>query len=115
MKMQASYNSEVELVLHGKKSYSARVTDTALRTIRPLESIVQIFEGRTACLESDIQDSQKQAKELEVKVGAKSEREVRFQELTCRQSEIEEKLDPTKNQAPNQIAVGDMEANAINE
>jgi hypothetical protein len=42
-------------------------------------------------------------KELGKKVGAKFEREERFQELTRRQSDIEEKLDLTKNQAPSQV------------
>jgi hypothetical protein len=103
LSLHATYNSEVELILHGKNSYSARVTDTALGTIRSLESIVQGFEERTARLESDIQDSQKRAKELETKVGAPFEHEKRYHQLAKRQSEIEEKLDLTKNQAPSQI------------
>ena len=51
----------------------------------------------------DITDANKRVKELGEKVGAKFEREERFQELTRRQSEIEEKLDLTKNQAPSQV------------
>jgi hypothetical protein len=46
-------------------------------------------------LELDITDANKRIKELGEKVGAKFEREERFQELTRRQSEIEEKLDLT--------------------
>jgi N12 class adenine-specific DNA methylase len=103
LSLHASYSGEVELILHGKNSYSARVTDTALGTIRSLESIVQGFEERAARLESDIQDSQKRAKELESKVGAPFEHEKRYHHLSERQSEIEEKLDLTKNQAPNQL------------
>jgi hypothetical protein len=91
------------LLLHGKNSYSARVTDTALGTIRSLESIVQGFEDRTAGLERDIRDSQKRAKEFEAKVGAPFEHEKRYHQLAERQSEIEEKLDLTKNQAPSQV------------
>jgi len=110
LSLHASYNGEVELILHGKNSYSARVTDTALGTIRSLESIVQGFEERAARLESDIQDSQKRAKELESKVGAPFEHEKRYHQLAKRQSEIEEKLDLTKNQAPSQVdAVADSE------
>jgi N12 class adenine-specific DNA methylase len=101
--LHASYNSEVELVLHGKNSYHARVTDTALGTIRSLESIVQGFEEHATRLESDIRDSQKRAVELEAKVGAPFEHEKRYHHLAERQSEIEEKLDLTKNQAPSQI------------
>ncbi|HXR48316.1 MAG TPA: hypothetical protein VN784_12840 [Candidatus Limnocylindrales bacterium] len=57
----------------------------------------------TSRLEYDIADANKRAKELETKVGAHFEREERYQELTRRQSEIEEKLDLTKNQAPSQV------------
>jgi len=89
--------------VRGKNSYAARVTDTALGTIRSLESTVQAFEERAERLELDITDAGKRVKELGEKVGAKFERENRFQELTRRQSEIEEKLDLTKNQAPSQV------------
>jgi hypothetical protein len=103
LSLHASYNNEAELLLHGKNSYSARVTDTALGTIRSLESIVQGFEDRAAGLERDIRDSQKRAKEFEGKVGAPFEHEKRYHQLAERQSEIEEKLDLTKNQAPSQV------------
>jgi predicted nucleic acid-binding Zn-ribbon protein len=79
------------------------VTDTAQGTIRSLEANIQGFEERATKLEYDIADASKRAKELETKVGAHFEREERYQELTRRQSEIEEKLDLTKNQAPSQV------------
>lgn len=78
------------------------LTDTALGTIRSLESVVQGFEERATRLESDIKDSRKRATELEAKVGAPFEKEERYHHLVKRQSEIEEKLDLTKNQAPAQ-------------
>ena len=56
-----------------------------------------------AKLETDIADAHKRGKELETKVGAPFEHEERYQELCRRQSEIEEKLDLTKNQAPSQV------------
>lgn len=73
---------------------------------------MQGFDERAERLELDITDANKRVKELGEKVGAKFEREDRFQELTRRQSEIEEKLDLTKNQAPGQVeavAAGDDE------
>jgi tRNA U34 5-carboxymethylaminomethyl modifying enzyme MnmG/GidA len=91
------------MVLRGNNSYSARVTDTALGTIRSLEATVQGFEERAERLALDITDANKRVRELGEKVGAKFEREDRFQELTRRQSEIEEKLDLTKNQASSQV------------
>jgi hypothetical protein len=101
--LHAAFSGEVELSLHGKNHYSARVTDTALGTIRSLESIVQGFEDRATTMERDIGDMQKRAKELESKVGLSFEHEKRYQELAKRQADIEEKLDLTKNQAPNQL------------
>jgi hypothetical protein len=101
--LRPSYNGTTEMVVRGKNSYSARVTDTALGTVRSLEVTVQGFEERAERLEMDITDANKRVKELGEKVGAKFEREDRYQQLTRRQSEIEEKLDLTKNQAPSQV------------
>ena len=47
-------------------------------------------------------NSGKRGKELESKVGAPFEHEERYEQPTRRQSDIEEKLDLTKNQAPSQ-------------
>jgi hypothetical protein len=74
-----------------------------LGTIRSLESVVQGFEERAGRLDTDIRDSQKRGVELEAKVGALFEKEERYHHLARRQSEIEEQLDLTKNQAPNQL------------
>ena len=109
--MRSSYNDSAELVLRGKNSYSSRVTDTALGTIRSLEAMVQGFEERGAKLEADIKDSQKRAGELETKVGAAFEKEERYNFLVKRQSEIEDKLDLTKNQAPAQAEEISSETN----
>jgi N12 class adenine-specific DNA methylase/prefoldin subunit 5 len=105
--LRPTFNNNVEMIVRGKNSYAARVTDTALGTIRSLEANVQGFEERASRLEYDITDANKRAKELETKVGAHFEREERFQQLTHRQSEIEEKLDLTKNQAPSQAEAAD--------
>lgn len=101
--LRPSFNNTVEVVVRGKISYAARVTDTALGTIRSLEVTVQGFEERAGKLETDIADAQKRGKELETKVGAPFEKEGHYQHLCRRQSEIEEKLDLTKNQAPSQV------------
>jgi hypothetical protein len=101
--IRSSFNSSAELVLRGKNSYSTRITDTALGTIRSLESVVQGFEERAGRMDTDIRDSQKRGVELEAKVGAPFEKEERYHHLARRQSEIEDQLDLTKNQAPNQL------------
>jgi len=100
--LRPALNNNVEIVVRGKNSYSARVTDTALGTIRSVESTIQGFEERATRMEADILDCHKRAKELEGKIGAPFEHEKRYHELTLRQGEIEEKLDLTKNQAPSQ-------------
>ncbi len=105
--LRPTFNNNVEMIVRGRNSYAARVTDTAQGTIRSLEANVQGFEERASKLEYDITDACKRAKELETKVGAHFEREERYQELTRRQSEIEEKLDLTKNQAPSQVDAND--------
>jgi N12 class adenine-specific DNA methylase len=109
--LRASFNT-VEVLVRGKNSYDARVTDTAVGTIRSLEATVQGFEERAGRLETDIADSHKRAKELEGKVGAPFEHEERFQNLTRRKDEIEEKLDLTKNQAPSQASAEPTEENS---
>jgi predicted nucleic acid-binding Zn-ribbon protein len=81
-------------------------------TIRSLEATVQGFEERAARLDSDIADANKRAKEFQSKIGARFEREERYQELCRRQAEIEDKLDLTKNQAPSQA---DATSNEIQE
>ncbi len=100
--LRPGFNDTVEVVVRGKNSYGARVTDTALGAIRSIEATVQGFEESAARLETDISDARKRAKELESKVGTPFDKEERYQQLTRRQSEIEEKLDLTKNQAPSQ-------------
>jgi hypothetical protein len=97
--IRAGFNNSAELVLRGQNSYSARVTDTALGTIRSLESELQAFEERAGRLEGDIKDSHRRAVDLETKVGVPFEKEERYHHLVKRQSEIEEQLDLTKNQA----------------
>jgi septal ring factor EnvC (AmiA/AmiB activator) len=78
--------------------------------------MAQGFEERATRLDSDIRDSQKRATELEAKVGAPFEHEQRYHELSKRQSDIEEKLDLTKNQASSQLEASEnAETNAVNE
>jgi hypothetical protein len=110
--LRPGFNNTVVVVVRGKNSYGARVTDTALGTIRSLEATVQGFEERAAKLVTDIADAHKRGKELETKIGAHFEHEERFQRLSRRQDEIEEKLDLTKNQAPGQVDADSPDENA---
>lgn len=55
--LRPSFNNIVEVVVRGKNSYAARVTDTAWGTIRSLEATVQGFEERAVKLDADIADA----------------------------------------------------------
>jgi hypothetical protein len=101
--LRSSFNNAPELVLRGKNSYGARVTDTALGTIRSLEAVAQGFEERMAHLKADVKNSQKRATEFEIKVGVLFDNEDRYHLLVKRRAEIESKLDLTKSQTPVQI------------
>jgi hypothetical protein len=101
--IRAIFNNSAELVVRARNSYNRRSTDTALGTIRSLGSEVQAFEKRTAQLEADLKDSQKRATELETAVGKPFKKEDRYHHQVKRQSEIEKKLDLTKNQALGQV------------
>jgi N12 class adenine-specific DNA methylase len=109
--LRSVFVGDPDLVLRGKNSYAAKVTDTALGTIRSLESTVQGFEERAGKLEAAIADAQKRTNELQGRIGTPFDREDRYQELTKRQNEIEEKLDLTKNQAPSQVEADSLEGN----
>lgn len=65
--LRPAFSDTVEVVLRGKNSYSARVTDTALGTIRSVEATVQGFEERAAKLESDIADSTSEPRSWKLK------------------------------------------------
>ena len=89
--LRPSFNNTVEVVVRGKNSYAARVTDTALGTIRSLEATVR-DEERAVKLDADVADAHKRIKELETKVGTPFEKEEHYQRPCRRQSEIEDNL-----------------------
>jgi hypothetical protein len=49
--LRPTFNDNVEMIVRGKNSYAARVSDTALGTIRSLEANVQGFDERASRLE----------------------------------------------------------------
>lgn len=107
--IRIGFISDPELIVRGKNSYPAKITDTALGTIRSLETTVLGFEERAGKLETAIGEAMKRGKELEGRLGERFDREERYQELAVRQDEIEEALDLTKNQAPSQVETESVE------
>lgn len=63
--LRATFGRDSDLVLRGHNHYTANVTDTALGTIRSLESTVQGLEERCVKWTAAVTDAQKRAKELE--------------------------------------------------
>jgi hypothetical protein len=108
--LRVNLGGDADLVLRGKNSYAARITDTALGTIRPLETTIQGFEERAAKLSTHIAEAHKRAQELKEKIGQPFEHDERHSFLTRRQSQIEEKLDLTKNQAPNEMDSSEIQS-----
>jgi len=89
-----------EIVLKGATTYLAKVTDTALGTIRSVEHIIQHLEELLATLDQNVTDSRKRLADTQAQVVAPFEYAEKLASLMQRQQEIEEQLDLTKNQAP---------------
>ena len=101
--IRTGFDGSADVILRGHNSYVARVTDTALGTIRSLEATVQGLEERGEKLEQEGVSFRKRASELEERIGHPFEHEEHFQELRKRQSAIADQLDLTKNQAATQL------------
>jgi hypothetical protein len=89
-----------EIVLKGAEAYTAKVTDTALGTIRSVEYTIQHLDETAANLAQNIIDTRKRLADTQAQVGAPFEYAERLATLARRQQEIEDQLDLTKGQAP---------------
>ncbi len=92
-----------EIVLKGAGAYAANVTDSALGTIRSLEHTIQHLDETAANLALNITDSRKRLADTQAQVETPFEYAERLASLARRQQEIEDELDLTKGQAPNQL------------
>ena len=101
--LRTSFDGGEEIILRGHNCYPARVTDTALGTIRSLEATLQSLEERGEKLEQESASHRKRAAELEARIGHPFEHEEHFQELRKRQSAIADQLDLTRNHAANNL------------
>ena len=105
-----------ELVIKGTATYTAKVTDTALGTIRSLEHKIQHLEEVAANLTQNIQDNRKRLADLHVQADTPFEYAERLASLSRRQQEISDELDLTKNQTPIQMeTTEDRQENSIAE
>ena len=89
-----------EIVLKGATTYTARVTDTALGTIRSVEHAIQHIEDLAGNLVQSIEEACKGLADTQAQVNSPFEYRDELTSLVRRQREIEEGLDLSKNQAP---------------
>ena len=92
-----------ELVFKGASAYSAKITDTALGTIRSLEYAIQHLEDTAADLTRSIAENRKRLDDTQSQTDVPFEYAEKLAALVARQQVIEDALDLTKNQAPVQL------------
>jgi len=92
-----------QVLLRGEATHTAKITDTALGTIRSLEHAVQSLGEIVASVEQSITDTQKRITDLTAQIGQPFEYEEKLTTLLRRQQEITDALDLTKNQASAQL------------
>ncbi len=98
-----------ELVLKGATAYVAKVTDSALGTIRSVEHTIQHLDDLADNLARNIADTRKRLADTQAQVDTPFEYAERLAALVQRQQEIEDALDLTKNQAPRQFDAESVE------
>src|SRR4030095_3173614 len=98
--------ARTNLLIHGKQTYQANVSDNALGTIASLEhalaSIPELLQER----ETDLQRYGKQSDDLTKQLGQPFEHDGKLSAATARQQEIVTALDITKNQASAKVDEG---------
>jgi len=94
-----NFMSGPEILLRGTGTHTAKVSTTALGTIRSVEYAVQNLDEVAAIAEQRIAETRKRVADLHAQVDQPFEYEERLAALSRRQDEIEDALDLTKGQA----------------
>jgi hypothetical protein len=92
-----------QILLKGAATYTAKVSDSALGTIRSVEHAIQHLDEVAANLLQSVADSRKRLAETIVQADAPFEYAEPLARLSQRQQEIEQQLDLTKGHAPSQL------------
>jgi TolA-binding protein len=103
-----------EIVIKGAGTHLAKVSNTALGTMRSVEYAIQNLEEVAASIEQRIAETRKRIADLIAQSEHPFEYEDRLVSLVQRQRDIEEALDLTKSQASSQLAA-DPSGGAENE
>ena len=104
-----------QVLLRGEAKHTAKVTDTALGTIRSVEHAVQNLAEAAASVARAITDTKKHVTDLTAQIGQPFEYADKLAALVRRQQEITDALDLTKNQATAQLAADAATAGSVSE
>ena len=92
-----------EILLKGAATHVAKVSNSALGTIRSVEYTIQNLDSVVASSEQAVTDTRRRITDLTAQIGQPFEYRERLTFLTRRQQEIADALDLTKNQAACQL------------
>lgn len=93
----------MDILLKGKNTYPANISDSGLGTIRSMEYVIQNLDECQERYYRDLAESEKHKGELESKIGQPFEYDEKLQSLSLRQQQIVKALDITKNQASSDL------------
>jgi N12 class adenine-specific DNA methylase len=110
-----SFHSGPQILLKRNATHDAKVSDTALGTVRSVEYAIQNLEETVRGLEESIRETQKRMADLTAQSGQPFEYAERLAALVIRQQEIAERLDLTKNQASSQLESESADSGASSE
>ncbi len=99
------FDDRATLLIHGKQSYPANVSDSPAGTIASLEHTLDSFEDRLREREADLAQSRQQSADLTKQLDQPFEHGERLDSATKRQQEIIAARDITKNQPA--MTIGD--------
>jgi len=100
------FDERATLLIHGKHSYRANVSDSPAGTVASLEHALDSIEDRLRERETDLAQSRRQIVDLTNQFEQPFEHEKKLAAATKRQQEIIAALDITKNQASVKIDEG---------
>ena len=98
--------ARTNLLIHGKHTYQANVSDNALGTVASVEHALSAMPDLVAEHEADLKRYVKQREDLTKQLGQPFEHEEKLAAATKRQQEIVAALDITKNQASAKVDEG---------
>jgi N12 class adenine-specific DNA methylase len=100
------FDERANLTIHGKNTYNANISDSALGTIASIEHALDGIEDRLHERESDLNQYRKQSEDLTKQLDHPFEHEEKLASAVSRQQEIVAALDITKNQASAKVDEG---------